>query len=488
MGVRDVVINFKGRDHLSRVARKNTREVRDFNRELDRTDRRARKTNRTLNKTQREIRQTGAAAKKHGKSMRGVGGVGLAGGFARGGLAATGAVASAALFTGKALSESAKVEMAITRIQSLFRTQEELDTYTPMVEDMIRELTRLGRPIEDVEMALFRQVSMAGASAESFKRMRSGAKLAIGGFAELGPSVGMVNKLLENFPELAGDAEKAANIIFTGQVFGDTDIAQMGARLPNVMALAASQGMTAKETVAMLAVLTRRQGSTGKAATAMEGLILALSQSTKASREVLQDLDVPATFQEFNELGIEETLRRLRRAATEAPELLRQIIPEKEALTAAAAMSDAVIDEMAGIQDAMQADIEGPTGLDGSYQRVMDTMSVKTSQAREAVNELAASFGDNLAPSVKRNLDQFTEFARIVNDEGWLSAFNRNAVAERRSMIAKGIMKPEDFRPGTDLGTGSVEILVGAQRGTLVDVTRSSNGDRLNVGTQVRGQ
>lgn len=493
MAVRDVSINFRGRDRLSKVTNKNVRGIKKFDRALEGVERQARDTNRQVNKTGKSFKGAGragaASSRRVGGAVRGRGGASLIGGGALvGGAALAGAVGGGLAFS-KALDEAAKLELGIARVMSLVRDPADQAKFRDKIESIIRDNTRLGRSVEEVSAALFKQISQQGLSEQSFENLNAGMQLAIGGFAESQGAISAVNKLLANFEELGGDASKAANLLFTGQVFGDTDISALAATFPKVAGLAASQGLGAAETIALVSVLTRKLGTTGQAVTATRGLILSLSQSTDAARKELRRLGVPSTVQEFQKLGLEESLLRLNKAATAQPELMRKIIPEVEALSAAFALDEKAIGDVLKIQRAMNDDIEKGTGLADSFNRVLNTTTVKRQQAAQARGELFGVFGEGVAPSVNRQLDEFTSLAADVVDLGVGGAFRKraaqDALVERQRLIDQGVIEPTGFRAGTRLPGGRIVVEVESADGTKSKVVRVEG--ELDVGVQERG-
>lgn len=475
VGKNTVAIDFRGTGQLHRVTKKNKKGMTGLRREFRKTDKEARRTNRTLGKTKKKLDGVGRSSRK----FKG-GGLGLK--------APTAAAAGigALLFAGKGLSEAAKLEFGIAKVMSLVRDPKDQAAYQKKIESIIRENVRLGRSVEEVTEAVFQQISAAGLSQESFDNLGQGMKLAIGGFADSGQSIKAVTKLLANFPELAGDASKAANILFTGQVFGQTDVGELANRLPQLASLAAAQGLSAQETVALVSLLTKKLGTTGQAATATRGLILSLSQSTEEARKTLQGLGVPATIQEFQRLGLEESLLALNRAALIAPEKMRQAIPEVEALTAAFALNKNAIGELRTIRQAMDEDILRGTGLNDSFNRVMGTQTVQMAQAREAANELAGVMGEGLAPGVKRQARDFTELANAIVDKGLFAAlsdkFKASQVEQRARLIQEGIIQPNEAERSARLA-----IEVQAAQGSSARVTEKQAAG-FDVGVQNRGK
>lgn len=478
-GKNDVVINFFGRDFMSRATRENAREMKKFTKSVAESEREARKAGHTYERTAKKVKGVYTAAGGGGKSL---GRIGLAGGFSMGGVAVSGTLAAGALFAGKALSQAEQVEMGWAKVMSLIRDRSDQELYSDRIKEIIRDQTRLGRSVDEVSDALFAQVSQRGASEESFRALDAGMKLAIAGFADTKTSVEVVNKLLENFPELAGDAMRAASMIYTAQVFGATNVQEMGAYIPDLAAVAASQGMAADETLAFVTTLTLKLGGTAKAATAAKSLVMALAQATPEAQKALRAMRAPRNIVEFKQLGLEESLRRLNAAIKENPTLLRKAVPALEAIQAATAMTTESIDKMRVVQGAMTEDFREGTGMMDSYNRVMSTAAVQRQQAAQATNEVLNRYGQQMQPGEKVALQGYTSFAREVADNGfWTALSDAHQRLEYRTARALGTYSdPSTYGP-------RVMIEIMAEEGLKAKaVVEGAEG--LDVGVQVRGK
>lgn len=299
------------------------------------------------------------------------------------------------------LTEAATVEDAVNKVMSLIRDPKDQEKYRGKIEAIITENQRLGRSVGEIGEALFLQVSQVGASEESFARFGESVKLAIGGFAEMGASVSGVNKMLENYPRLAGNAKLAANILNAAQRSGSTNVQEMALALPTVLGIGSSQKVAVEELTATVAILSKSLQSTSGAAVATRGLILALTQPEKEAGERLRRVGIVPTPQEIERIGFVAQLRKLAAVLEKRPDLAKKLVPNTEGLTGAAKLDTATLDAIARVAAEAREDYETGLGLEQSFKRVQDSASADMAKTREALNELSAMIGKELAPSVR---------------------------------------------------------------------------------------
>lgn len=298
------------------------------------------------------------------------------------------------------LNEAATVEDAINKVLSLIRDPADQEKYRAKIEEIIRQNQRLGLSAGEVGEALFLQVSQLGATDKAFTDFAESVKLSVGGFASLPTAVTGINKILENYPGLKGNAGLAANILNAAQRSGSTNVEQLASSLPDVLGIASSQGIQAEEIAATVAVLSKSLGSTAQAATSTRGLILALTQPEKTARENLGKVGITATPQEIERIGWVAQLRKLGKVLELRPHLAKALVPNTEGLTGAAKLDPATIDKIAQVATEARQDYESGLGLTQSFERVQASASADSAKTREAMNELSATIGTGLAPYV----------------------------------------------------------------------------------------
>lgn len=299
------------------------------------------------------------------------------------------------------LSETATVEDAINKVMSLIRDPADQKKYRSKIEEIIVQNQRLGRSAAEIGEALFLQVSQMGTSDQSFTNFAEGVKLAIGGFAGLEASITGVNKVLENYPQLAGDARLAANILNAAQRSGSTNVQEMSMALPDVLGIGSSQNIGAEELAATVAILSKSLKSTAGAAVATRGLIYALAQPEKESAARLRRVGIEPTPQEIERIGWVAQLRKLTAVIQARPDLAKKLVPNSEGLAAAAKLDKATLDAIERVAGEARADYETGLGLQQSFERVQMSASTDMAKSREAMNELSVVIGRELAPHVK---------------------------------------------------------------------------------------
>lgn len=309
------------------------------------------------------------------------------------------------------LTEASTVEDAINKVMSLIREPADQAKYRSTIEGIIRQNQRLGRSAGEIGEALFLQVSQVGASEQAFADFGESVKLAIGGFASLPTAVTGINKILENYPDLKGNARLAANILNAAQRSGSTNVEQLASSLPDVLGIASSQGISAEETAATVAVLSKSLGSTSQATTATRGLMLALTQPEKGARQALRQVGIDATPQAIAKTGWIPQLQKLANIIERRPDLAKVLVPNTEGLVGAAKLDSRTIAMIAKVAGEARADYETGLGLQQSFERIQGSTSAEMAKTREAINELNGTLGAEVVPSLRA----FAQYLRDAN-------------------------------------------------------------------------
>lgn len=362
----------------------------------------------SMEKVERSAKVASRAGKEQSKTVEM-----MERGWSKLGRSIAGAVAAyASVSTFKAvLTEASTVEDAINKVMSLIREPADQAKYRATIEQIIRDNQRLGRSAGEIGEALFMQVSQVGASEKAFADFGESVKLAIGGFAALPTAVTGINKILENYPKLQGNAALAANILNAAQRSGSTNVEQLASSLPDVLGIASSQGISAEEAAATVAILSKSLGSTSQATTATRGLILALTQPEKGAREALARVGIKATPQEVAKIGWVAQLEKLGAVLQKRPDLAKLLVPNTEGLSGAAKLDPATIARIQQVATEARADYETGLGLQQSFERVQGSASAEVAKTNEAFKEVGATIGTALLPALK----DFAQYLRDAN-------------------------------------------------------------------------
>lgn len=309
------------------------------------------------------------------------------------------------------LTEASTVEDAINKVMSLIRDPADQKKYRGTIEAIIRDNQRLGRSAGEIGEALFLQVSQVGATEKAFADFGESVKLAIGGFASLPTSVTGINKILENYPGLKGNAALAANILNAAQRSGSTNVEQLASSLPDVLGIASSQGISAEDAAATVAVLSKSLGSTAQATTATRGLILALTQPEKGARAALRQVGIDPTPQAVGKVGWIKQLEKLGAILERRPDLAKVLVPNTEGLSGAAKLDKGTIAKIQQVAAEARADYETGLGLQQSFERVQQSTSAEMAKTKEAMNELSGTIGAEVVPSLR----VFAQYLRDAN-------------------------------------------------------------------------
>lgn len=305
-----------------------------------------------------------------------------------------------------ALRSFATLETATLNVLSLVTKADDKIRLKGVFESMIQDAGKLGFSVDEAGKALFDQVSQAGFGANSLANYRGGMELAIGGNAQFADSITVINKLLENFPELAGDAKRAGSFLFTGQVFGSTNVAELARTLPEAAGIVSAVGVTAAQLITSVSLSTKRLGGTASAGIAFQSFIDSFSKVTKGSDQfkALKRLGLPKNAVEFEQVGLEEVLRILsvKRKGNQRERLdVSQAFTETRAKRFLNVIDQQFLGQFDQVLRDMDSNFKKGVGLQASYLALADSMGNSMSSTSQSIDRIMQMLGAQLAPTMK---------------------------------------------------------------------------------------
>lgn len=476
----------------------------------------ASKVNRSLTKVRRGFkglsRDADLSAQSLGRSKSSLLALGRLKGLA-GGLLGTAAVTAGFKAS---LKNFATLELATLNVLSLVTDADEKVKFKPIFEGLIKDAGKFGFTVDEAGKALFDQVSQAGFNAQSLKNYKGGLELAIGGNANFADSITVVNKLLENFPELANNAEKAGSILFTGQVFGSTNVGELARVLPEAAGIVAAAGISADQFVSLVSLSTKKLGGTASAGIAFRAFVDTFDKVTRGSDQfkALKRLRLPTNVVEFQKIGIDEVLAIIAevRQGTDRQRLdLSQAFTEVRAKKFLNVVNDEFLRQNTKVIAAMERNFRLSLGLKPSFEAIANSLSTSISSLGQAITQISSIVGEVFAPAVNSLTDTLLGFLERVEARGGkfgglatetaLGAGDKFASGFFGSPVtsfindAFGNAGPDALRdtslfgfkpfapPGGDAGVARVDIVVGTTGNATVESTAVTS-EGLDVGVQ----
>ena len=266
------------------------------------------------------------------------------------------------------------------------------------LEEASKQAIQLGISTQDANTALFNSVSAIGDVETSIKAYKSAQILAKAGATDLSTSINGLTNVINAYSLSADEANDVSAAFFRAQVVGKTTVGELAANIGQVAPIAKSAGVSYKELLATMSVLTKGGLDTASAATALRASITALIKPSKQAEKVLRAYGVPVGAAELQSKGLAYALERLQEAAEANPDAMADMIPNIRALTGVSTLtaeSLALVDKT--VKD-MNNDVLTGRGVMEAYNSKLNTLETSSNRLKGAKQQLAIAWGQMLSP------------------------------------------------------------------------------------------
>lgn len=370
----------------------------------------------------------------------------------------------------------ARISQGLGNIKGLL-TDLEFDTFGDEIESAQKEALKLGFKIDDVNKALFDNISALGASEKSIQVFNVAQKLAIAGNASLGVSVDGITSIVNAYGKDITDATEVANAFFSAQVKGKTTVAKLAANIGQVASIANTAGVGFKELLATISALTLGGLSTEESVTSLKGAINLLLSPTKEAGQILTALKVPFGVTQVRAVGLKKAFEKLTAAGEKYPDLIARAIPNVRAFTAVTSLSADKLKIIDEILTKINQDTANGTGLNKVYTDQLAQMAKQLSITKGSFTILFNAIGAGLAPSLLPVL----KFIQAINT-GLAKIIELGKIEFGHAGFGSGdnsLKQPVSQSTNVDVGG---LIKVAAEPGTRVTQAKTFNPDvGLNV-------
>ena len=290
----------------------------------------------------------------------------------------------------------------------------------------------LGFSIEDVNKALFDNISALGYTKNSIASFKQAQILAIGGVANLGIAVDGITSIVNAYGRETADAKKVANAFFTAQKFGKTTVASLASNIGKLAPIAKAAGISFEELLSTTAALTLGGLSTEEATTALRGAISGLIKPTTEASKILKNLNVPFGATQLRANGLRLALKQLNIANEKFPDLLAKAIPNVRAFTAVMALSDDKLQLIDKSMKQIEIDFKSGTGLIEAYTMQIGLLDHSLKKTWGNLKIISSLVGEVLKPVIVE-ISKKVERLRKVFDK-------LNPVTKKLIVIIGGIL------------------------------------------------
>jgi len=346
-------------------------------------------------------------------------------GFAIAAVAAAGAGAAA-------LKMAVDFEKGMAEVATLAPDMSE-ETFGTLRQGVLDLSKEMGITTSEVVPALYQAISAGVPTENVLTFMELASKAAVGGVTDLETAVDGITSVVNAYGEGVIDAQKAADIMFTGVRLGKTDFAQLSASLFNVIPTAATLGISMEEVTAALATITAQGVPTSVATTTLRSAFVEASKGGTLLDKAIREM-TGKSFQELiaggsNAAGIFDALR----TETEASGLsFNDLFGSVEAMNAVLQITGPNAVKM---NEALAEMHSSAGAVDTAFATVSSTASFKFSKAVNQVKVIMTEIGAMILPAATVALGGLQNaFTRVSQ---WIDQ-NREAI--RQTFIKIGLV------------------------------------------------
>lgn len=319
----------------------------------------------------------------------------------------------------------------------------------------------------DLTRATYDAISAGIAPTNVIDFIRSTSQAAVAGGADLTESVGVLTTAVNAFPELAGDASRAADILFATVRAGVTDFRQLAAT--DIGAGLAGMGVRLDEVGALLAEFTKRGMSTSEALTTIQALTKSIVSPAGKAAATFKRLGVETGAAALKSKGLTAILTEINTAAGGNVEVIASLTKRQEALRGLVPLLTGGFEQYAATLETVRA-TQGATAESAAI--MANTAQGAQARFRSLTEGVLTRLGRELLPQVNRLLDDLgawleangDEFARTITEAvNSLIEMGRWAVGNGRELlrILGSIFVAKKVAEWTDAIKGAVEGVAG---------------------------
>lgn len=328
--------------------------------------------------------------------------------------------AAAAAGIGATVKAAGSFDLAMREVWTLTDwTQEKF-------EEMGQTVIQLSSDVPDsastMASALYSVVSAGREGADMFNILDAASKLGVAGLSDTSEALGLIVSMMNSFGMESKDAMKAADLLFTTIQAGQTQMSWLTQYAPALWPTAATLGIDPAEIQAMFASLTLAMGEklNPRAVTGLVGALNSLYGMKISDKNPWKDF-----IMSLREMPPLEALEKLRNTVMKFPEMkrlevLRQIIPEKEAAMAVGVL----VNNWDSLQSVLEQFRHSAGKTEEGFGKMSDNIIVSGKILLTNIQNVAIQIGNIFVPAVKEVISFLSDFAKTIGNIDWKSIWD----------------------------------------------------------------
>lgn len=387
---------------------------------------------------------------------------------------------------GGGVAFSAAIKNASDFEYALYQTTKVTSESTDEIRRKILELpASLGSATELTQG--YYQVLSAGVtdSAEALDLLQTASKLAAVAEVSQGEAIQALTKMMAGYRGEIQSSADAADMLLDIEKLGQASVRELIPVIGDLASASQTAGVSTREMVAALALLTQTSGSPSQAATQFRALEMALLSSSDNMKKIVSSLGAKNARELVSQHGLAGALSLIQQAAEKSGVALASVYGSQEAFMAASGLA---ANGFRTYAETLSHVGETADATARSFEHFQGTFRGVEREGTAAFTNLLTLVGQEFLPSVKEWLGAFNAYMRENSSE--ISSWGRSAAetlqdlgANVGGMIDLWKSLPDEITGAA--GYGVVGAMLFGRTGAVVGLAASLIGPIQNIGRAI---
>jgi TP901 family phage tail tape measure protein len=276
-----------------------------------------------------------------------------------------------------------------------------------------------GKDTKEIATGAYQIISSFGDSADTAKLLAINTRLAIGGVADVGKTIGLTAAVTKTFGDHSAEAvQHVADLAAMTVRLGHTTLPELNASIGQVAPLASQLGVSMEELFGTLATGSGVTGNMSRVATQLRGIFAGFANPTKAMVALFNQVGVSSGDALIKQRGLAGAIQLVVDTAEKTDTPLQKYFHRIEATTLALPLAgtqaenlknktDAMAHSVGAAEKAFQAQQKGAAALGTEWEKLAQTAKVS-----------AQTFGDAIAPALTGALGLINRYLQATGRAG----------------------------------------------------------------------
>ncbi len=323
-------------------------------------------------------------------------------------------------------NRAADLQAALGRIATIDTS----NTSIAQLQEQVKDISsQFNIPLLTTAEGLYQTISnQIGDAAESTEFLAKAAQFAKATGSDLTNSVDLLSGAIKSYGLTAKDTDRVASIFFRTLDLGRVNADELANSFGRVGPLAKDSGISLEEVSAALSSITVRGSKVSEALTQVRAITTSLLKPSEAMSEALKKIGFESGDAALRQLGLAETLRRLRDSTGGSTSALAELFPNVRALAGVTTLAANNFRDLAVNTAAMTDAGDSATLAIEKFNQAVNNDGERVRQTFNAIsNELTTGLGTALLKNANAlvqfagGVDNITKFIAVAN-EGILGA------------------------------------------------------------------